>query len=146
MKIKTKGLRRDIKEKCIDAFYRTIEFAEKQNKIKSLLSDMLTESEIVMMGRRMLIAKRLLGKQKYEQIARELGVGFDTVYKVKNWLGSRHQGLEKVIEKIKKTAKPGSIKRKRFADYYPTDGMAEIRRRYRNYYWLSDLLDEINDK
>ena len=144
MKLETKNLRSDIKSKCLDALYKALDFAKQKNEIKSLISDILTENEKIMIGRRILIARRLLVGRSYRDIVREMGVGLDTVYKVKKWLGGRHKGIEKVVEKVKKSAKYISKNRSEFKDYYPTSGLAEIRRRYKSYYWLSDLLDDIN--
>ena len=143
MKFETKKIRSDIKSKCLDALYAALDFAKERNELKSFVNDILTEGEKVMVGRRILIAKRLLTKQPYRKVVAEMGVGLDTVYRVKKWLGGRHKGYEKVVEEIKKAV--GSVKRRSdFKDYYPTSGLAEIRRRYKSYYWLSDLLDEIN--
>lgn len=143
MKIKTKNIRNDIRLKCLEALYAALDFARERNEVKNLISDILTESEKMMIGRRILVAKRLLVGRSYREIVREMGVGLDTIYSVKKWLGGRHKGIEKVLEKIR----PGRAKSKSvsgFRDYYPTSGLAEIKRRYKSYYWLSDLLDEIN--
>ena len=143
MKFETKKIRNDVKSKCLDALYAALDFAKERNEIKSFINDVLTEGEKVMVGRRILIAKRLLTGKPYRQIVSEMGVGLDTVYRVKKWLGGRHRGYEKVVEKIRKAV--GSVKRKsEFRDYYPTSGFSEIKRRYKSYYWLSDLLDEIS--
>lgn len=143
MKFETKKIEKDIRSKCLDALYAALDFAKERNEIKSFVNDILTEGEKIMVGRRILIAKKLLIKQPYRKIVTEMGVGLDTVYRVKKWLGGRHKGYEKVIEKVKKAVRP--IKHKSgFRDYYPTGGLADIRRRYKSYYWLSDLLDEIN--
>src|SRR3989338_2134609 len=143
MKFETKKIGNDIKLKCLDALYAALDLAKERNETKSFVNDILTENEKIMVGRRILIAKRLLNGQPYRKIVVEMGVGPDTVYRVKKWLGGRHKGYEKVVEKIKKAI--GPIKRRSgFRDYYPTSGLAEIRRQYKSYYWLSDLLDEIN--
>ena len=143
MKFETKKIKNDIKSKCLDALYAALDFAKERNETKSFINDILTEGEKIMVGRRILIAKRLLIKQPRRKIVAEMGVGLDTVYRVKKWLGGRHKGYEKVIEKIKKAVGPGK-RRSEFKDYYPTSGLAEIRRRYKSYYWLSGLLDEID--
>ena len=143
MKFETKKIRSDIKSKCLDALYAALDLAKERNEIKSFVNDILTEGEKVMFGRRILIAKKLLIGQPRRKIVAELGVGLDTVYRVKKWLSSRHKGYEKVVEKVKKAVR--LVKRKsEFKDYYPTSGLAEIKRRYRSYYWLSNLLDEID--
>ena len=144
MKLEAKRIKSDIKSKCLDALYAAFGFAEEKNETKSFLNDVLTESEKVMIGRRILVAKKLLAGQSYREITREMGVGLDTVYKVKRWLGGRHSGIEKVVERVKKSARRFSKNKSEFRDYYPTSGLAEIKRRYKSYYWLADLLDELN--
>ncbi len=146
MKINSKKLESDLRIKCLGAFFKAVGYANSKNSVKQFLSDVLTESEQVMIGRRVLIAKRLLEGKKYRWIVKELGVGQDTVYSVKKWLGGRHKGIEKVVERVRKVVSSRLKRKSEFLDYYPTGGFAEIRRKYRSYYWLSELLDEINDK
>lgn len=143
MKINLEKLKKETREKFLDILYAALDQAKSKNEVKSFINDILTESEKIMLGRRILIAKRLLERQSYLQIVKEIGVGFDTIFTVKRWLGGRHQGYKKVVEKfdrIIRTKKPKSG----FRDYYPTSGLAEIKRRYKSYYWLSNLLDEVN--
>ena len=144
MKFVTKKIEKDIKSKCLDALYAALDFSKERNEIKTFINDVLTEGEKVMVGRRILIAKRLLTGKPHRKIVAEMGVGLDTVYRVKKWLGGRYKGYEKVVEKIKKATRSSLKQKSEFKDYYPTGGLAEIRRRYKSYYWLSDLLDEIN--
>ena len=144
MKLEAKRIKSNIKSKCLDALYAAFGFAEEKNATKSFLNDVLTESEKIMIGRRILVAKKLLVGQSYREITREMGVGLDTVYKVKKWLGGRHKGIEKVVDKVKRSVGYISKNKSEFRDYYQTSGLAEIRRRYKSYYWLSNLLDDIN--
>lgn len=144
MKVNSEKLKKEAKEKFLDILYAALDYAKSRNEIKSLISDILTESEKIMLGRRILIAKRLLEKQSYPQIVREIGVGFDTVYKVKKWLGGRHQGYKKIVEKFDEIIRSKTKLKSGFKDYYPSGGLADLKRRYRSYYWLSNLLDEIN--
>src|SRR3989344_1702126 len=144
MKFLNLKVKSDIKSKCLDALYAALNLAKERNEIKSFINDILTEGEKVMVGSMILIAKRLLAGQPHRKIVAEMGVGLDTVYRVKKWLGGRHKGYEMVVEKIKKAVRPVVKRQSGFKDYYPTSGFAEIKRRYKSYYWLSDLLDEIN--
>src|SRR3989338_311911 len=123
MKFETKKIRSDIKSKCLDALYAALDFAKERNELKSFVNDILTEGEKVMIGRRILIAKRLLTKQSYRKIVAEMGGGLDTVYRVKKWLGGRHKGYEKVVEKVKKVVRSSAKRQSGFRDYYPTGGL-----------------------
>ena len=143
MKINSEKLKKETREKFLDILYAALDYAKSKNEVKSLVNDILTESEKIMLGRRILIAKRLLEKQSYPQIVREVGVGFDTIYKVKKWLGGRHQGYKKVVEKFDRMIRPKKLK-SGFRDYYPSGPFDDLKRRYRSYYWISNLLEEIN--
>ncbi len=144
MKIKSKELKTENRNRYIDALYAAIAFAQTRSEVKSFINDLLTESEQIMLGRRILIARRLLEKWPHDKIVREMGVGLDTVYRVQKWLGGRYSGYEKIVEKIKKAVKSKTKRKSEFLDYYPTSGLAGVRKRYKRYYWLSELLDEIN--
>ena len=144
MKINSGKIKKETKEKCLKILYASLNYAGSKNEIRSFINDILTESEKIMLGRRILIAKKLLEKQSYPQIAREIGTGFDTIYKVKKWLGGRHQDYKKVVEKFDRMIKSKTKLRSGFSDYYLSGSLADIKRRYRSYYWLSNLLDEIN--
>ena len=104
MKFVNIKVKSDIKSKCLDALYAALNLAKERNEIKSFINDILTEGEKVMVGSRILIAKRLLAGQPHRKIVAEMGVGLDTVYRIKKWLGGRHKGYEKVVEKIKKNS------------------------------------------
>lgn len=135
---------KETREKFLDILYAALDHAKSQNGLKMFVSDILTESEKIMLGRRILIAKRLLERQSYPEIAREIGVGFDTIFKVKKWLGGRHQGYKKVVEKFDRIIRSKTKSKSGFKDYYLSGPFADLKRRYKSYYWISNLLDEIN--
>lgn len=62
-----------------------------------LLSDLLTESELLMVSRRLAIARRLLSGQSRLRIKRDLKVGFDTIARVSSWLEGKFEDYRSVI-------------------------------------------------
>lgn len=64
-----------------------------EKTMTSLLRQLLTDSEVVMLGRRLEIASRLRRGESYIAIRNELGVGFATIQSVARWL----QDLEKSL-------------------------------------------------
>lgn len=145
MKLKPRKIKEEDKIKCLDTLYTAISCLKSRDDIKSFLRDLLTESERIMVGRRILIAQRLLQDQTYDQIMQEMKVGPDTIMRVHRWLEDENKGYEKAIkelEKIIKSRRGGS----EFSDYYQSGPFAELKRRYPAYYWLSDLLDKLNNK
>ncbi|MBI2065059.1 MAG: hypothetical protein HYT62_03355 [Candidatus Yanofskybacteria bacterium] len=144
MKIKSGVLNDKEKDKFIDMLYVGVGKLKSQKDIKHFLRDFLTESEKIMIGRRMLIAQRLLYRQPYDQIVREMGVGLDTIYKIRNWLNSGPGGHKDIIPKLKNTRRLRKKINSGFRDYYVSGPFAELRKRYRSHYWLADLLEELN--
>src|SRR3989344_7900521 len=125
------GLDNKEKDKFLDALYAGVSNLKSQKNIKHFLRDFLTESEKIMIGRRMLIAQRLLYRQPYDQIVREMGVGLDTIYKIRNWLNSGPGGRKDIIPKLKNTRRLRKKINSGFRDYYVSGPFAELRKRYR---------------
>ncbi len=65
------------------------------------LNDLLTESELVMIIRRLQIAKMLLGEFPYYQIRNSLGVGYDTIKTVRHKLDTGSGGYLRFIKQLK---------------------------------------------
>lgn len=61
----------------------------------AILKQLLTESEIIMLGRRLEIAARLRQGESYLQIRESLGVGLATIQVVARWL----EGIEESLPK-----------------------------------------------
>jgi uncharacterized protein YerC len=58
----------------------------KAKEVRFLLERLLTESEVVMITRRLQIAELLVGGRTYDQIKRKLKVGISTIRDVDGWL------------------------------------------------------------
>ena len=72
-----------------------------ENEVNNFLQDLLTESEFVMMIRRLEIAKMLLEEYSYFQIRQKLGVGFETIKIVRHKLNIGKGGYLKFIQGLK---------------------------------------------
>lgn len=68
--------------------------------MKLFLRDLLTPSERIMLGRRLMIARRLLRGDSTNKIAADLKVGRDTIWRVQKWLKDDLQGYEKAVAKL----------------------------------------------
>jgi len=101
--------------------------AKSKKDLRQLLENLLTSSEIMMLGRRIIIAERIIQGKNDEEIRRELKVGYSTILTVHKWLEkSNHQPFQG-----RKGAKP---KQKRYrSDGYiigsPEHGLSIIKAR-----------------
>lgn len=101
-KVNPRALDSESKMKYLDLLWTSISQLETREETKHFFKDLLSESEAIMLARRIEIARRLLEGQSYDEIARELGVGKDTIGRVQRWLISGFGGYEKAIKGFKK--------------------------------------------
>lgn len=99
------------------------------------LQDLLTQSEMKTLGKRLRIAKLLLAGMEYREIEKALHVSHSTVAKVAAWLAERGDGFRRIIGKL-----PQQKDEKRWEEYSNWD---RIKRRYALYFWPELLLEEI---
>jgi len=89
--------------KTLDALYTAVGSLRNREAARLFLRDLLTPSERIMLGRRILIAKLLIGGATYDELARRLGVGRTTVSRVEHWLQDQFLGYERALQGIKRT-------------------------------------------
>src|SRR3989344_4454632 len=84
--------------KTLDALYTAAGSMRGRNAAKLFLRDLLTESERIMCGRRIIIARKLLIGATYEDIQQELRVGVDKIRRIHRWLSDQMPGYENAIK------------------------------------------------
>jgi len=128
----------------LDILYTAVSSLSSREEVKKFLRDLLTESERIMMGRRIIIAQRLLEDKSYLEIKQELGVGMDTVIRVHRWLEDDIDGYEKVVKKLEKVFESRQEKRdKAYLDPFSFEG---LKKRYPLHFFLFNLFDDLNKK
>jgi uncharacterized protein YerC len=103
MKLKSRKIGHEDRIKYLDTLYTTISSLKSKEEIKDFLKDLLTESERIMIGRRILVAQCLLKEYSYAQIISELKVGPDTIMRVHRWLDDEIKGYERAVQGLEKT-------------------------------------------
>lgn len=66
----------------------------------ALLQDLLTQSEVKNLGKRLRIAKLLLSGKTQEEIIQSLHCSFATIARINLWLNQGGEGFKKVIAKL----------------------------------------------
>ena len=123
-------------------FYTMISLLKTREEVKKFFKDLLTLSEVVMISRRLQIAKMLLEGKTYEDIKSKLGVGSTTIARVERWLDSGFGGYKEIIERFKKASKKASRRktnRQRAGEYSPLSFTA-LRKKYPLHFLLFNLL------
>jgi len=99
------------------------------------VQDLLTKSEMKMLGKRLRIAKLLLSGMTYKEIQNNLHSSHTTVAKIAAWLAERGDGFRKIIEKLPKE--------KHEERWFERSEWDSFKRRYSLYFWPELLLEEI---
>lgn len=86
----------------LDVLYTAMGAIQGRAQMKLFLRDLLTKSERIMLGRRIIIARKLLDGETYEDISISMRVGPDTIVRVQRWLDDQMPGYEKAISGMKK--------------------------------------------
>lgn len=102
MKVRAKDLTKEAFIETLDSLYTAVGSVRGRQAMKLFLKDLLTVSERVMLGRRIVIARRLLGGRSYTEIRRELRVGLGTIAGVQKWLEDQMPGYETALKGLER--------------------------------------------
>lgn len=98
MKKKMSDLSPEERMGTLDVLYTAASAITGRKAVKAFLKDLLTPSEKIMLGRRILIARLLLRGHSQARIGEKLKVGPNTIWKVERWLSDQMPGYEDAIE------------------------------------------------
>jgi TrpR-related protein YerC/YecD len=101
-KVDPRKINSDTKKKYLDLLWSSIAKLETRSEVEVFFNDLLSESEALMLSRRIEIARRLLKGDSYDSIAQDLKMGMDTINRVQRWLIAGSGGYKKAIDKISK--------------------------------------------
>ena len=126
MKLRAKDLTDRQRIETLDALYTAASSVRGRDAMKLFLRDLLTGSERIMLGRRILIARQLIAGNHYDDIAKGLRVGNDTIRRVERWLEDQLPGYEKAIAEMERQF----ARRRAAADIKGTSAIAHLKRKY----------------
>lgn len=102
MKRKMKELTEKEIMATLDTLYTAASGVRGREAMKSFLKDLLTPSERIMLGRRIIIARMLIAAESYEVIKKRLRVGETTISRVHRWLKDEFPGFENAVKEMEK--------------------------------------------
>ena len=129
MKIRAKQLAKEDRIETLDALYTAAGTVRGRDAMKLFLRDLLTESERIMLGRRILIARHLIATKTYEEIVEKMHVAPNTIRRVDRWLEDQFPGYETAIKELEKEFTKRA--KKRDGKYlYATSAMYRLKKKY----------------
>lgn len=124
-----KKKKEDLSEKeymhTLDTLYTAAGTVRGRAAMKAFLKDLLTESERIMLGRRIVIARLLLQGETYEDIRKRTGASFNTIERIQKWLRDQMPGYEQAIAALEEEFGKRDFKRK-----YAKSALFRLKRRY----------------
>lgn len=96
-------LSKKVEERILSLFVSSIVLAQSKDIALSLVDDLLTPTEKVMLSKRFSIAFMLLEGYDYDTIQNVLKVSSSTIGRVALWMKGSGRGVRTIREKIKKT-------------------------------------------
>lgn len=129
MKVRAKELSKENRIAVLDSLYTAASSVKGRDAVKLFLRDLLTESERIMLGRRIMIAQKIMAGIGYNEIADDMHVGKDTVARVHRWLRDQLPGYENAIKEMEKEF----AARKKKADdkyLYATSALFRLKKKY----------------
>ncbi len=125
MKVKIEKLGEKEIMKTLDTLYTAASAVSGRDAVKLFLKDLLTPSERIMLGRRIIIARLLLSGETYADITKRLGVGHDTIVRIQKWLDDQLPGYEKAIAGLEKEFNKREEKK-----LYATSALYRLKKKY----------------
>lgn len=130
----------DLKERqnMLNEFFDMVVALKNSKDAENFFKDLLTPSESLMITRRIAIAKMLLGGWNFDDIRRELKVGYNTINIVNRWLYSGFGGYLNEIGKAKS--------KKDFRNSVPDIEWQRIKKKYPAHFLLFNIIDSFKKR
>lgn len=136
-----KTLSHEERTKLLDELWTMIALLESREEVKNFFKDLLSETEALMLARRIQIAKLLLRGVGYDEIKEKLNTGYSTIAGVHRWLQSGSGGYEKVMPRLEKELeRRETVKIKKTKERIPYTG-EWLKRRYPLHFLLLNVID-----
>jgi len=98
--ISRRKLNVEVEKRIFEVFWTAFEKVERGAKLQSFVSDLLTDTEKVVLAKRLAIALMLSKGYSYAEIGEFLKVTPPTIARVRSWMSSRGGGLKHALEQV----------------------------------------------
>ncbi|MDO8564896.1 MAG: YerC/YecD family TrpR-related protein [bacterium] len=130
-----------VRKELLDEFWTMIALLETRAEVKNFFKDLLSETEAIMLARRIAIAKMLLQDIGYDQIQKKLGTSAATIASVHRWLQGGFGGYAGSLPKLEKEiARRERVLEERYEATVPLS-RAWMRKQYPLHYLLTDIIN-----
>jgi len=126
------------REKLLQEFCEAISVLKNPQEIMNFITDLLTKQELIMLAKRIKIAKFLIEGKDYRGIESTLKVGHGTIARVGQWLLERGEGFRLIAKRTQKEKpKPETSWDLAMKDW------RKFRRHYSLMFWPQLLIEDV---
>ncbi len=133
------------KKDLLDELWSMITLLETKKEIENFFCDLLSESESIMIARRIRIARMLLEGKSYDIINNSMNAGYGTIANVHQWLQGKNEGYLLVLPRLKKELLKKMKKREKQMEQKQSFSFEWIKKRYPLHFILYNILDKSDD-
>lgn len=112
-KVRSYDIPVDEKRAIVSNFFHVVDQPKKKSDTVDFFVGLFTQSEMIMMSRRVQVAQSFLQDKTYEEIREEIGVSYQTIQKIDQWLHTGDVERDKKLRTWLLSQKPETKK-----DYY----------------------------
>jgi TrpR-related protein YerC/YecD len=125
------------KEELLKEFCEALSVLKNPQEIMNFITDLLTRQEIIMIAKRIKIAKLLVEGKDYRDIENSLKVGPGTIARVGYWLSEGGEGFRLIAERTKRIKPKETFREPTMSEW------SKLKRRYPMMFWPQLLVEEI---
>lgn len=140
-RVQPRTLSREGRAKLLDELWTMIALLETREEVKNFFKDLLSETEAVMLARRIQIAKYLLQGFGYEEIREKLEVGHATIAQVHRWLQGGFGGYQSLVPRLEKEIKRRLTVRSKNIEAMTPFSSEWLKKRYPLHFLLANIID-----
>lgn len=142
-RFKPERLSKKEKYELLNNFWTALALLEDVEEIRNFLKDLLSETEAVMLARRLKIAQLIYQGEGYDAIEKSMHASPTTIASVHAWLDGGFGGYLKGIQKLKEEMERQTVldeKKEQARDPFSLEG---LKKRYPLHFMLFNAADEI---
>jgi len=138
------------KNELLNELWSSVTLLDTKDEVENFFRDLLSQTEALMLARRVRIARHLLEGKSYEDIQKNMSTSYSTIASVHRWLQDSNEGYEETLPKLQKELEKKKKHQKKHhqskKQKYPEPYTFEwLKKKYPLHFLLFNLLDDADE-
>lgn len=140
-RVQPKTISKSEKYELLNELWSLVALLKTREEIKNFFRDLLSETEEVMLARRIRIARFLLEGKSYENIRESMHTSYVTIAGVHRWLQRGSEGYKNMLPQLEKELEKQRNQQAKTREQRQPFTFAWLKKRYPLHFLLLNLLD-----